>query len=237
MNGIIDFHAHILPGVDDGSCSVEESIAMLRMEAEQGIKHVVATPHFYPRQDTPERFLKRRAEAESLLRQEMAKYDGLPGLSVGAEVYFYNGISDSDAIKEFAIDGKRGVLIEMPHPPWSESMYRELENLYVKRSLIPIIAHVDRYISPFRTYGIPQRLAELPVLVQANAKFFLKRSTSAMALRMFKKDYIHLVGSDCHHPSSGKADLGAAVQLLNRRLGENAVEAICACQRRVLADE
>lgn len=47
MNGIMDFHSHILPGIDDGSASLEESIAMLRMEAEQGITHVIATPHFY----------------------------------------------------------------------------------------------------------------------------------------------------------------------------------------------
>ena len=46
---MIDFHSHVLPGMDDGSASLEESIAMLRMEAEQGITQVVATPHFYPR--------------------------------------------------------------------------------------------------------------------------------------------------------------------------------------------
>ena len=68
MGGIIDFHSHILPGIDDGSRSVEESIALLQKEAEQGISHVVATPHFYPQLDTPERFLKRRAEAEAALR-------------------------------------------------------------------------------------------------------------------------------------------------------------------------
>ena len=61
MEKVIDFHSHILPGIDDGSASVEQSIAMLRMEAEQGIDHVVATPHFYPQYDTPEHFLRKRA--------------------------------------------------------------------------------------------------------------------------------------------------------------------------------
>ena len=64
MSAVIDFHSHVLPGIDDGSPSVEASVEMLRMEAEQGIRHVVATPHFYPRHDTPEHFLRRRAEAE-----------------------------------------------------------------------------------------------------------------------------------------------------------------------------
>ena len=69
MREIIDFHSHILPGIDDGSRNVEESIALLRKEAEQGITHVIATPHFYPQHDTPERFLKRRNEAETVLRE------------------------------------------------------------------------------------------------------------------------------------------------------------------------
>ena len=64
----VDFHSHILPGIDDGSKSVEESLAMLRMAGEQGIECVVATPHFYPRYDSPKKFLARRAEAEAQLR-------------------------------------------------------------------------------------------------------------------------------------------------------------------------
>ena len=63
MSGIIDFHSHVLPGIDDGSKSVEQSIAMLKREAEQGITHVVATPHFYPQEDRPEKFLRRREKA------------------------------------------------------------------------------------------------------------------------------------------------------------------------------
>ena len=77
-----DFHSHILPGIDDGSDSLETSLAMLRMEAEQGISRVVATPHFYPRYDSPEHFLKRRAEAEAVLREAMRKEPGLPELSI-----------------------------------------------------------------------------------------------------------------------------------------------------------
>ena len=65
---VTDFHSHVLPGIDDGSTSVEESIAMLRMAAEQGVRRVIATPHFYPRHDSPEHFLEKRNLAESALR-------------------------------------------------------------------------------------------------------------------------------------------------------------------------
>ena len=226
MSRIIDFHSHILPGVDDGSASLEETITLLQMEASQGVSHVVATPHFYPQHDSPERFLERRANAEQILREMLEKHPELPGVTMGAEVYFYHGISNSDAISELTIGKKRCILIEMPGAPWTESMYRELEALYVKRGFVPIIAHLDRYIGRFHTFGIPKRLEELPVMVQANAEFFLHRSTSAMALRMLKRGRIHLLGSDCHNLTSRKPNLGEATDLIRKRLGEEALDGI-----------
>ena len=237
MNGLIDFHSHVLPGIDDGSKSVEMSIQMLRVEAQQGIGHVVATPHFYPQYDTPERFLKRRAAAEIALREEMQKHTGMPELSVGAEVYYFPGISDSEGISELTIDQKRCILIEMPTSTWTEAMYRELEGLYVKRDLVPIIAHIDRYIGRFSNHGILNRLERLPVLIQANAEFFLERYTSSLALRMLKKEEIHLLGSDCHDLSSRKPNLQDALDLIYRRLGRDAMEGILSCQRNVLAED
>ena len=237
MGGIVDFHSHILPGIDDGSKSVEESLALLRMEAEQGITHVVATPHFYPQHDTPERFLRRRKAAEEILRQAMEAEPGLPEIFVGAEVYYFKGISNSDIMSELTIDRKRYILIEMPMPPWTEAMYRDLEGLYTKQSLIPIIAHLDRYIGRFRTFGIPKRLAQLPVLVQANAEFFLQRSTAPMALRMLKQEHIHLLGSDCHNLTSRKPNLGEALKRIEKKLGDAPLEWMRHWQHEVLREE
>lgn len=236
MNGIIDFHSHVLPGIDDGSKSVEQSIAMLRMEAEQGITHVVATPHFYPRQDSPERFLQRRYESEMRLREEMAKHPGLPELTVGAEVYYFPGISESDAVFQLTIGGKRSILLEMALPPWTERMYREVEELALRRDLTVIMAHVDRYISPFRTHGIPNRLQQMPVLVQANAEFFLRRSTASMALRMLKQGQIHLLGSDCHDLKSRPPELGKAAAVIEKKIGPEALERIRQYQEEIMME-
>ena len=234
MNGLIDFHSHVLPGIDDGSKSVEMSIQMLRVEAQQGIGHVVATPHFYPQYDTPERFLKRRAAAEIALREEMQKHTGMPELSVGAEVYYFPGISDSEGISELTIDQKRCILIEMPTSSWTEAMYRELEGIYVKRGLIPIVAHIDRYIGRFHNRGILKRLEHMPVLIQANAEFFLEKNTTSMALRMLKQNQIHLLGSDCHNLSSRKPELGEVLGRIRDRLGDEAMDEICYWQQFVL---
>lgn len=236
MSTVVDFHCHILPKVDDGSASLEESIALLQLEAQQGIHHVIATPHFYAQYDSPEHFLEKRAAAEARLRREMEKHADLPQVSLGAEVYFFRGISDSDILADLVMAGSRYVMIEMPQPPWTESMYRELEGIWSKHDLVPIIAHVDRYIRPFKTYKIPERLAKLPVLIQANASFFLEKSTASMAMRMLKQDRIHLLGSDCHNMRSRKPNLGEAVQLIEKRLGGEAIARIQSYQDAVLAE-
>lgn len=234
MSGIIDFHSHVLPGIDDGSATAEESISMLKMEMEQGIQRVVATPHFYANYDEPEEFLRNRLEAARELWKARENHAGMPKLAVGAEVHFFPGMSHSSLLPHLTIGGKRCILIEMPPSPWTESMYRELENISLKQDLLPIVAHVDRYISRFRTYNIPEYLEELPVLVQANASFFLKNSTRSMALKLLENNQIQLLGSDCHNLSTRKPNLGKAVELIERKLGQKVLDRICAYQKEAL---
>lgn len=231
---MIDFHSHVLPGVDDGAADVAESIKMLEEQARQGAKVVVATPHFYPRYDSPQHFLERRAKAEALLRQEMAGKEGLPQLLVGAEVHFFRGMSESEFLPMLTIQGKKCIMIEMPASPWSGEMYRELENIRLKWRLTPIVAHVDRYISPFHTAGIPEKLSQLPVLVQANAEFFSERRTASLAMRMLHRGQIHLLGTDCHNLTDRKPNLSAAVERIREKLGDDALRHISHYEREVI---
>lgn len=234
MRTCADFHSHILPGVDDGSHSVEESLAMLRMEAEQGVSHVVATPHFYANNDTPERFLKRRAEAWERLQAAMANEAELPEITLGAEVYYFPGISNCEALPQLTIGNKPFMMIEMPWTSWTQSMYQELEGIYEKTGITPIIAHIDRYISPFHTHGILKRLEQMLVLVQANGSFFLQSSTASMAMRMLKDNQIQLLGSDCHNLNDRKPNLGTVVQKIEKRLSASVMERIQSFEDMVL---
>lgn len=231
---ITDFHSHVLPEMDDGSRSVAESIEMLKAEARQGIHHVIATPHFYAHRTTPERFLEKRNRAEMMLREEMEKHEGLPQLSVGAEVYFFKGISDCDALSLLTIAKKDCILLEMGKSPWGESAYLEMVQIQEKQGLTPVIAHVDRYVGPWRDYGIPSRLETLPVAVQANAGFFLRPSTSRMAMRMLKRDQIHVLGSDCHNMTSRHPNLDSALQKIQEKLGQEAIDRILGHEKRLL---
>lgn len=58
---MIDFHTHILPGLDDGAKTLDESIQLLKMEEEQGVDTIVFTPHYYHEREDLKSFLQRRA--------------------------------------------------------------------------------------------------------------------------------------------------------------------------------
>jgi protein-tyrosine phosphatase len=116
-------------------------------------------------------------------------------------------------------------------------VYRELVQIREKWDLLPIVAHMDRYIGPFRTFGIPERLAELPVLVQANASFFLHRSTAGMAMKLLKADRIQLLGSDAHNLTSRKPNLGNALDRIERKRGKAALERISNYESDVFAPQ
>ncbi len=221
-----DFHSHILPGIDDGSPDVKTSVVMMQMEAAQGISRVVATPHFYSDCDHPEAFLNRRDQSEQILRREAGRFPGLPELSVGAEVSYFRGMSESDALPLLAVRNSRCILIEMPPAPWPEEAFRELEAIQKRQDLIPVIAHVERYIQPLWPGQLLKRLAELPVLIQANTHFFCSRRTGPLAMRLLKADQIHLLGSDCHNLSTRKPDLGDAVIRIDQKLGRETLQRI-----------
>ena len=226
MMALTDFHCHILPNIDDGSSSLEESLALLRMEAEQGISRVVATPHFYPKYDSPVAFLDRRDCAESMLRKKIEDLKGFPKLHIGAEVRFFHGISESDYLPLLTIRETDSILIEMPPYPWSDTMYRELSDIWYKRGIRPIIAHVERYISPLTANRIFRHLLDLPVLIQANADFFIEKSTAGSAMKMLRSGRIHLIGSDCHGIESRKPNMSSAIFAIGRKLGMDFVSQI-----------
>ena len=232
---ICDFHSHILPNMDDGSKSVEESIALLELEADQGVERVVLTPHFYPQNEAPADFLERRDASVAALLGAVGDRTDLPQLTVGAEVAYYLGMSQSEELPLLAIEGTDCILIEMPPAPWPKYVWRDLRAIREEWGLMPIIAHVDRYIRPLRTYGIPRRLEELGVLVQANANFFIRRETERMAMKLLKTGHIHLIGSDCHGLESRRPNVKEAVEKIERKLGRDAISRIGQVEQSILS--
>lgn len=207
---MIDIHSHVLPGIDDGSKSVEESLAMLRASAQQRIGCVAATPHFYAMENSPERFIAQRKAAMDQL--QAAWQPGLPKLLLGAEVLFFEGISHMEEIDALCLGG--GVLLlEMPFCPWSDHMVSEAAALHDRRGLTVVLAHIERYLR-----GQPKELWDellgMGLLMQCNASFFLDWRTKRKARRMLAEGRIHLLGSDAHNMTSRPPRLGEAMSSL-----------------------
>lgn len=228
-----DFHTHILPCVDDGSRSLGQSMEMLRRCRKMGIRNVVLTPHFYADRDHPDRFFPRRSRALTAL-QEAAAGDDFPILIPSAEVHYFPNMGSSDVLRKLTIGDSHYILVEMPMCRWSERMYRDLEMIRVNQGLTPIIAHLDRYLTPFHTGKVLRRISELPVMVQVNGEFFLERRTMRLALRMLKRGQIHLVGSDCHNLTDRKPNLGPVREMIRSKLGTEPLKRIAYYEQRVL---
>ncbi len=221
---LVDFHTHILPGIDDGSQTVEQSVAMLQRLAEQGVRQVIATPHFYAELQSPEDFLARRKEAETALREAIKDLPDMPEIFVGAEVAFFEGISDCEFLQELAIAGTDCVMVEMPIKHWSDRQLLEIVSIVQKQRLTPIIAHMDRYLGSFKNHHIPERLAELPVYVQASAGYFEQKKTRRKALRLLRAGKIQLIGSDCHNMDTRKPNMDAAIDAIKAAMPKKFAE-------------
>ena len=208
---MIDIHSHVLPGIDDGSGSVEESLSMLWESARQGVSYIAATPHFYPMEYTPEQFLDRRSA--SVERLQSAWEPRLPELILGAEVYFFEGMSACGELGRLRLEGTDLLLVEMPFCPWTERMITELMALQRRPGIKVLLAHIERYFS-FAPKAIWDELLEEGILMQCNASFFLSWKTRRKACRMLHEGRIHFLGSDSHNMSSRPPRLGDAMAVI-----------------------
>lgn len=221
---MIDFHSHLLPGIDDGSDSADTSLQMLGMWRGQRIDLICATPHFYADRNTPARFLRDRAAAYAELSAAMAEYgEGyFPPLRLGAEVHFFDGISTAEELDGLCLQGTRLLLLEMPFRRWSERMLREVEAIR-RRGIQPVAAHIERYLS-IQSRQLMREFMALDVYIQCNAEFFLDRRTARKALHMLKNGQIQFLGSDAHNMSSRRPNLGPALELIEQKLGAAAID-------------
>ena len=213
---MIDFHTHLLPRMDDGSKSVEESMTMLESLRAQGVRKVIATPHFYANDESVDRFIARRDAAYSMLKEE---WKDIPEIILGAEVRYYDGISRLPDLKKLRVENSRLLLLEMPFASWTEYSIREIIDIAVQGKIIPVLAHIDRYLPMLKKSVLP-RLLDSGVLIQANTSFFDGRFSRYKALNMVKTNQIHFIGSDCHNLTDRIPDTSKAFDRIRKKFGD-----------------
>ena len=162
----IDFHSHILPGIDDGARNLETSYNMHQMARQQEVDLMLATPHFYASQDRIDNFLKRREEAWVQFHDTVeASEETEPRIILGAEVAFFDGISRARDIEKLTIQGTNLMLLEMPFEVWNSQQIKEVEYLIKERKFQIIIAHLDRFLWIHGNKKWIKELLELPVSI------------------------------------------------------------------------
>ena len=220
---MLDIHTHLLHGMDDGSRSLEQSLAMLREMTRQGVDTVALTPHYEAGYESPSEFVRRRAQAERQLRLALTNAGKVPKLIAGAEVAFFEGMSHVEDLDALCIEGTGSILLEMPFSVWSRRMLNEIKVLQQVRGMEIILAHIERYRS-FQPTSVFAELSENGVWLQCNTSFFMKWQTYLPAMSMLKRRLVHFVASDCHDLESRPPNLGSAMEEIRKRFGGGATE-------------
>ncbi|MCL2856659.1 MAG: capsular polysaccharide biosynthesis protein [Oscillospiraceae bacterium] len=216
-----DYHTHILPDIDDGPKYPHDCLQMLEMCKSQGIERVVATPHFIAHQESVETFLTNRQKAFDALPNS-------PGISVslGAEVSIEMGLSENDKVRELALAGSKYILLELPYSPLKEWMISEIYNIMYGYRLVPVFAHVDRYLQLYSKDEIHRLLSVREAVLQINSGALNKRRTSKFVISLIHDGYPIIFGSDTHDTLHRTPNMDTAYKALRSKLKKNELEGL-----------
>jgi len=213
MKLTIDFHCHLLPGVDDGAKTAEESSAMLQKLASQGIRQVYATPHFVSHIQKQTRFLEKRDEALSKLRPLLP--DGL-SLVPAAEVALENGISESCELKKLTMGNSPYLLLELPFAGPFSWLEHEIDNIRYGNGLFPIFAHIERYAGLYNKSLFEKILSTEDAVFQFTNGALKDRSVQKLFRRLCDEGLPVLMGSDAHGSDTRPPDFDSLSPLLDK---------------------
>lgn len=212
----LDIHTHILPGVDDGSQNIEESIALLNQEKENGVDAVVLTPHFYPTFHTFEEHVLKTQNAFKQLKEATSSLE-LPEIFLGHEVQYFSGISKSQSLDLLCISNTNYLLLELPFlSSLTTSMLDEIIKIDRDLGIIVIIAHIERYANSKLFKKLLKLVEEGNALAQLSADFNTNKSTAKIGKKLLKKGIISFIASDAHNINERPVSLKNAYELLHR---------------------
>ncbi len=228
----VDFHTHILPGIDDGAKNEDVSLAMLEALSLDGVTDVILTPHFYFRSRRIDDFLERRQTAYEKL---LAVAPDNIRFHLGAEAEFSMIDIGYECYKDLSIDGGKYILLELPYKgDFGSGIFERLERLIYSTGLRPIIAHTERYESIRKDPGQIADLISLGCLIQINAESVLSIRQGSLEDAIFQNREAHLIGTDCHDMERRPPKYLDAMQFLEDRYGKELVSDIERISERVV---
>lgn len=190
----IDFHAHVLPGLDHGCSDIEMAKRQLKYEKDNGIDLVIATSHFYPHLHTVNDFLEMRKQAAELMKEYIDDNYLYPQVVLGAEVLLCNNLDRMPGLHYLCIDKTNVLLVEFPlTKKLDKSLIETVLRIKNQLGLRVILAHADRY-----DYKSVCRLLDLDIGVQLNVDAINNIKTRFLCKRYVNTKKVFALGSDIH---------------------------------------
>lgn len=229
FNLMIDLHSHILPGLDDGAKTLEESVEMARMARDDGVKTIVATPHLFRGGKAVEKLNGVGDRIDELRRALEANKIGVEVLP-GAEVHISHNLIGAirNNRKSLVINGTSYMFVEFP----PDHIYPGVKNLFfdlMSEGVQPIIAHPERNSVFAQNSGLLFDLIGMGALAQANSGSFTGlygRQAADVVVRFLEWNLIHFVASDSHGPKSIPPGLSKAVARAESIVGKERANAL-----------
>lgn len=230
----VEVHCHVLPAMDDGAKDCGQARRILSLLAEQGIREVVSTPHFYAHRESAARFLARRSLAMEALRRSGETI--LP-IHPGAEVRLEQGLSAVDELVQMAWGNRGFLLVELPCGEYKRWMSQEICNIAFRLKVVPVIAHLDRYLAWYSKAQI-QEVLEIPdAVIQLNNQALFQSATLRFALQLLRGGRPVLMGSDAHNLTTRAPDHHRAWPVLASKLKEDKLQQLCGFAENLFAEQ
>lgn len=188
---MVDFHSHILPGVDHGSKSLEVSLAQLELASKYSVKKIIATSHFYPHKHTVESFLNVRSKAFSELQKNVLPHH--PEIRLAAEVLMCEGIERLEGLRQLCLEGTDFLFLEIPYNDFSSSLVDSVRLIHKNGIAKVILVHPERYSSE-----IIEDFLRVGVKLQINADAFNRFFIPGCIKSWLKREKVVAIGSDIH---------------------------------------
>lgn len=221
MNGYIDMHCHILPGVDDGAETPAEMKAMLEIAYKDGIRCIIATPHHHPIHGNGDpKLLKEKA---SQLRQAAHEIDKNFRIYLGSEIYFRQDLPELLKNHEIlTMNRRRYILIEFS--PF-DSYFHICQGLQQLQSsgYEVILAHVERYKAITDNPEYAEELYEMGIRLQINAGSICGkggRAARKFVNWLLDRNLVFCVGTDAHNAKNRPPRMHKAANYVTQHYGE-----------------
>ena len=228
MKGLYDIHCHILPGVDDGARNMEESLWMLNKEYQEGVRHVILTPHFRYDMFEPHMNIVTR-QFMQLRRAAMNIGDEGMRLYLGCELH--SSMDMVECLKKgrrLTLAGSRYVLVEFSNGDEKNYIEERVRSLLMN-GFIPIIAHVERYKATRNDIGFLTELKDMGAHIQVNADTISGQDgfgAKTFARKVMKHGLLDFVGSDGHRKTERIPEIGKCVAKMEKTMGSEYVKKI-----------